>query len=197
MGKSLIMKNANQIKLAKELLHLAKSLMALKPDDHGPVIPETKKEFLDLLLSRINRIEYSVSIVEDDSSRQAAKHKPVKRHRNKYPSTSSDIKDDNLSELVGLKAEFEELKKKIPEWLNEGTHNQSFYGVDFIKRLLESGCNIVFVPRPDDPSKMDPERYGLENPENFRKTILKKISTNQLMFLENTMGTRDEFPLDV
>jgi len=189
-------------KIAKELLGLARELVAYNEAETQIESLVTKEDFLQWVLPRIKKIECYVTIKDNTVEKkiEAGKKKEVKIHHNKYKTQEDNsCNEDNTQErqTISLSLHFEKLKKKIKQWVDEGKHTQSFYGLDFIHDVLENNVPIIFIPRTDDPSKNDPARYGLGNNEEFRQFMIDKINNHELHFQDNEMGTLDGFPLDV
>ena len=134
----------------------------------------TKEDFIEFLLSSIKTVHF---IIEDN-----------------VIIASKDNEED-------LDIQFIELKNKINQWMKEESHTEPFYPRSFIKRILKSGVTFDYVDRKDDPNKMKPENYGLDNVSKMKKFILSRIDKDNektgLKFKENKMQISNGMPLDV
>ena len=136
----------------------------------------TKDDFLDFLLKSIKTIHF------------------IFENGNSFTALKEDDEDPNIT--------FLKLKEKISDWASESAHTKPFYPRAFIKKILTGGTMIEYIDRKDNPDKMRPEDYHIDQANNMKNFILSRIDNEDentgLKFKPNSMTlSNNGMPLDV
>ena len=206
------------LKIARELVELARELVAY--DEDSTTMSMTKEEMLDFLYSQVKQVEITVKLPEAEKAvgnneRKAAQKYPQqdKEKRNEeFIRQYEQKREEEQKELNEINEKWKQLANTVAS-LPEGNNGKPFYDKEFVVRVL-SNCSIQvrFTSRNknkdifttnlnpyDEVNKNNPFIYeGIDNKNDYRDFIVKKLDNNQMEFKECITKPYDfDMPLDV
>ena len=214
----------NNLKIAKELIRLAKTLVV--EDKDSTTTSMTKQDMLDFLYSQIKNVEIIVKLPENEKIVESDKSIDNKREagRQKYPQHGKKTRNEKIikqfekeqeekqKDLNDINAKWEQLAATVAS-LPEGNNGKSFYGDLTVKVLKNRSIKVKIErknnsfnhsQRTDDPyddenNKNNPYLYeGINSIDDYRTFLIDKFEKNLMDFSECIVNPRDfDMPLDV